>query len=315
MLEEIISGRGVWRRKNFEGLGVSRFNLDETCKSELKTAVQGLDNHSQELLQIRAEDFALSRCRLLMDEVQNTLNNDLGVAVIGGLVPSLYSEAESRLAYWLLGRLMGSPFRQNVKGDFLYSVRDMGYRVKEGVRASITAEETGFHTDYSFGDPHPDYVGLLCLQPAKEGGLSQIISAYAVHNKLLKNDCGALEVLYGPFYFDKRGEFAEGEPETAERPVFDYDGRTLTLRYMREYIRSGHEKMGKALTTRQTHALDLLDDILKIPLLQVEFPLTCGESLWINNRWIAHNRTAFKDNQQEEKKRHYVRLWLTRRPF
>src|ERR1700722_626372 len=126
MLEEIVSGPSVWQRKDVERLGLPRFSLDERFQSKLKNAVHGLGNPSQGLLEIRAEDFALSSCKLLMDDVQNVLNDDLGVAIVSGLTSSLYSEQESRFAYWLLGRLLGSPFQQNIKGDFLYSVRDMG---------------------------------------------------------------------------------------------------------------------------------------------------------------------------------------------
>jgi len=32
-----------------------------------------------------------------------------------------------------------------------------------------------------------------------------------------------------------------------------------------------------------------------------------------NNRWTLHNRTAFEDHPEPERRRHYVRLWLQRR--
>jgi alpha-ketoglutarate-dependent taurine dioxygenase len=310
MLGQVLSGRSLWQRKDFEASPLPRFHLDQTCQAELKQAVQGLHDFSK-LLDIKPENFALPSCQFLMAKVRSTLDSGCGFAVVGSL--DSYARTESAFAYWLLGRLLGPPFKQNVRGDFLYDVRDLGYSVKDGVRASVTAEETGFHTDYTFGDPQPDYVGLLCIQPATEGGLSQIVSAYSVHNALLNDDRDALETLYGHFHFDKRGEFLEGEAETLERPVFEYGSGTLSFRYMPEYIRSGHKKVGKALTTSQNLALNRLDNILKTPSLQVEFPLASGEMLWINNIWIAHNRTAFKDDQQQpEKKRHYVRLWIRR---
>ena len=34
--------------------------------------------------------------------------------------------------------------------------------------------------------------------------------------------------------------------------------------------------------------------------------------LWVNNRWILHNRTAFEDHAELARRRHYVRLWLRR---
>jgi hypothetical protein len=31
---------------------------------------------------------------------------------------------------------------------------------------------------------------------------------------------------------------------------------------------------------------------------------------FINNRWTLHNRTAFDDHPEPERRRHHVRLWL-----
>ena len=35
-----------------------------------------------------------------------------------------------------------------------------------------------------------------------------------------------------------------------------------------------------------------------------------GDMYFINNRWILHNRTAFVDHPELERRRHLVRLWL-----
>ena len=59
--------------------------------------------------------------------------------------------------------------------------------------------------------------------------------------------------------------------------------------------------------------LDLLDACLAQPELRVDFLLKPGEMLFVNNRWILHNRTAFEDHAEPEQKRHLVRLWLRAR--
>jgi len=46
--------------------------------------------------------------------------------------------------------------------------------------------------------------------------------------------------------------------------------------------------------------------------LRVDFVLKPGDMLFINNRWIFHNRTAFEDHAEPERRRHLVRLWLAR---
>lgn len=312
MLDKMISGPGVWQREDYPESRLPRFELDENCQAEIKKAVRDLGASPPALTEIRPERLDLASCARVMANARHALDSGPGFALIGSLSPNSYSEEESKIAYWLFGSLLGSPFRQNVKGDYLYSVRDMGYRISEGVRPSTTSEETSFHTDYAFGDPHPDYVGLLCVRPAKEGGLSQIVSAKTIYNHLLSDYPEALRALYSPYYFDKRGEFNLGEAETAVRPVFHFGGNQLTLRYMRVYIECGHAKAGRPLTSGQTSALNLLDTLMRTPALQVEFPLVAGETFWINNRSVAHNRTAFRDDPQAGAGRHYVRLWLTR---
>jgi hypothetical protein len=57
-------------------------------------------------------------------------------------------------------------------------------------------------------------------------------------------------------------------------------------------------------------AMDTLDRVAAEKPLRVQFMMKPGEMLFINNRWILHNRTGFEDFTEPEKKRHYVRLWL-----
>jgi alpha-ketoglutarate-dependent taurine dioxygenase len=212
--------------------------------------------------------------------------------------------------YWLLGQLLGEPFAQNVQGTLLYDVRDTGQEVAAGARFSVTSYESSFHTDNSFGDEVLDYVGLLCLQTAKAGGISQNVNAYAVHNVLLREHPGVLERLYQPWHVDRRGGFCEGESPTVRRPIITWDGRELTVRYLRYWIEVGHDKAGQPLTADERRALDTFDAVLARPELRIEFALRPGEAYFINNRWILHNRTAFTDHPEPERRRHLVRLWL-----
>src|SRR5262249_38662144 len=173
-----------------------------------------------------------------------------------------------------------------------------------------TNAESSFHTDNSFGQEVLDYVGLLCLAGARAGGLSQVISAYAVYHELRENHPEMLEILREPFHFDRRGGVREGEPPTSRLPILQGDGRDLTVRYLRYWIEVGHEKAGLPLTAAQVKALDVLDDLLRRQDLVVEFGLEPGQMLFVNNRWIFHNRTGFEDHLEPAQRRHYVRLWL-----
>jgi len=241
--------------------------------------------------------------------VRTALEWGRGFSIIRGPRSDRYSPEEKMVCYWLIGQLLGRPIEQNVQGTLLYDVRDTGQDVRYGARFSVTNAESSFHTDNSFGSGVADYVGLLCLQSAKSGGLSQVVSGYTVHNELLARHPGALEMLYQQWHIDRRGGVRPGEGPTVQYPVIAWDGHGLTYRYLRFWIESGHDRIGQPLSTSQRRALDALDEVANDPGLRVEFALKPGDLFFINNRWILHNRTAFEDHPEPER-RHLVRLWL-----
>jgi alpha-ketoglutarate-dependent taurine dioxygenase len=241
------------------------------------------------------------------------LESGRGFAILSGPTPDQSSHEELQALYWQVGQGLGEPFAQNVQGVLLYDVRDTGQEVAQGARFSVTSYESSFHTDNSFGDTVLDYVGLLCLRPARSGGVSQVVSGYAVHECLSRETPDVLEVLARPFHFDRRGGVREGEEPTARFPILAHTERGLLFRYLRYWIEAGHEKAGVPLTAEQRNALDVLDGVLARPELRGEFTLKPGEMFFINNRWILHNRTAFEDYPELERRRHLVRLWVRAR--
>ena len=261
--------------------------------------------------------FQADRARLVSElaPAREALERGRGFAIVEAarLLAELSAEAATK-AYWLVGKALGEPTAQNVQGDLLYDVRDTGRSLAEGARFSVTNHESSFHTDNSFGDAIVDYVGLLCIQSAKFGGVSQLLSGYALLEELKAHDPEVFQVLEQPFHVDRRGGFRAGEAPTTWRPVIAWDSAgELVLRYLRFWIEEGHRKAGQPLTAEQIHALDALDQIAARPDLRVDFTMRPGQMQFINNRWILHNRTAFEDHPQVERRRHLVRLWLERR--
>jgi hypothetical protein len=261
---------------------------------------------------LRASETPCCGCADDFHPVLAALEAGRGFAIIEGLPCGRYSVAEQQAIYWLVGQLLGRPCAQNVQGTLLYDVRDTGQDVRYGARFSVTNAATGFHTDNSFGEAVLDYVGLLCIHPARAGGLNQLVSGYALHNELLARHPDVLETLYRPFHIDRRGGLRPGDSPTVQVPIFQWDGRELVCRYLRYWIEAGHEKVARPLTAVQKRALDVLDEVLGHPGLQVEFGLRQGDMLFVNNRWLLHNRSAFEDHPEPGRRRHYVRLWLQR---
>lgn len=307
MLTEIVGGERAWTAATAGDSAEWYRAIPAGLTAELAAAIERAPAE-QPLTELRLSDSLRSRWTESLAASRRDLEQGRGFVILEGLDSMPPRTATG--CYWLLGQLLGQPFAQNVQGTLLYDVRDTGQEVSAGARFSVTSYESSFHTDNSFGEEVLDYVGLLCLQTARAGGISQNVNAYAVHNALHREHPDVLRQLYEPWHVDRRGGFREGESPTVRRPIVAWDGRELIVRYLRYWIEVGHEKAGQPLTAEQRRALDTFDAVLARPELRVEFALRPGQSYFINNRWILHNRTAFTDHPEPERRRHLVRLWL-----
>ena len=287
-------------------------SLAPECLDTLDQFAQQQRTTPRKLEESQLQQTQLQKCHSCFEQVRATLNSGRGFVILEGLPTENYGTADLQAMYWAIGQFLGIPFEQNIQGDLLYDVWDSGQNVGQGARFSVTNAESSFHLDNSFSPQVPDFVGLLCLRTARLGGQSQLISAYALHDQLLRHHPDVLETLYRAFYFDRRGQFAPEESAALQAPIFHWDGRELSTRYLHYYIQVGHQQSDHPLSAAQETALEVVENLLLLPQLRIEFSLEPGQMLFVNNHWILHNRTAFEDHPEPERRRHYVRLWLNR---
>jgi alpha-ketoglutarate-dependent taurine dioxygenase len=302
----------AWRADTIDPPNSWYYPLSEHALAALDQAVREWRSRARLVTELRASDSLYAAVAPKLEGARAALEAGRGFAVLPAGQPGRYAPQDLQAVYWLVGQLLGRPFEQNVQGTLLYDVRDTGQDVRYGARFSVTNSESTFHTDNSFGDEVLDYVGLLCVSPAKSGGKSQLVSACTVAHELRARHPDAWDVLRRPFHIDRRGGLRPGDAPTAQTPVFSGDGPALVVRYLRYWIEVGQEKAGLPLTADQVHALDVLDRVAGERGLRLEFTLGPGEMLFLNNRWLLHNRTGFEDHPEPERRRHYVRLWLRR---
>lgn len=304
MLNKQITDTRAWTADTIDAPSEWYYTLSERYLSALDSEVRKADAISD----LRVSNAIA--CAPCLRTVLDALHTGRGFAIIERLPVEHYTLDEARAAYWMIGQCLGVPFEQNIEGTLLYDVRDTGRDVKSGARFSVTNAESSFHTDGAFGTQVPEIVGLLCINTARSGGRSQLISACAVHNILHRQAPNVLNALYSSFYFDRRGQFLPGEAPVKKTPVFSWDKQTLIMRYLHYYIQMGHREADVPLTSEQESALQAVENILNHPKMCVEFDLAPGQMLFTNNNWILHNRTAFEDHPDPDQRRHYVRLWL-----
>jgi alpha-ketoglutarate-dependent taurine dioxygenase len=312
MLSRTIADPRAWQADTLDEPAAWYHPLGQQSLSALDAALADWRGGPQPATDLRASDALREACAEDLRLVRAALEEGRGFAIITPGRADRFAPRDLPAVYWLVGHCLGRPLEQNVQGALLYDVRDAGQDVRYGARFSVTSAESTFHTDNSFGAEVLDYVGLLCLNTAKSGGESQVVSGHSVLDELRAEDADALEVLRRSFHFDRRGGVRPGEEPTVRFPIVAGDGPDLLIRYLRYWIEVGQEKAGQPLTAAQTKALDLLDRVAAQPRLRAEFMLRPGDMFFINNRWILHNRTAFEDHAEPERKRHYVRLWLRR---
>jgi len=300
----------AWTASTLDHPSAWYYSLPASSVNALDQMVRELRDNPRPLTEVSIPVEHTATLREGLCPALEELEHGRGYVIVRGWDVSAYSEDEAKATYWLVGQALGKPFEQNVQGTILYDVRDTGRSVSEGVRFSVTNAESSFHTDNSFGEEVLDYVGLLCLKIARSGGVNQMVSAYAAYEILANDYPEELEVLSRPFHVDRRGGVKEGQAPTARIPVLEMRDGELLVRYLRYWIHVGHDKAGEPLTPGQIRALDTLDAVLNRPELRAEFALAPGDMFFLNNRWTLHNRTAFEDYEELERRRHLVRLWL-----
>lgn len=308
MLNHAIEGERAWTR---ESLAPADWTvpIPPQATGEIRALIHALRSDPLPTLVLTPEMFELDACRTMMNRVRGILREGIGLCVVDRLPLDEMSAEEAESVYWVLGQLVERPVAQKWDGTMIYNVTDTGHKHEYGVRGSWTNVELFFHTDNCFAVAPPEYVSLLCLRPAIEGGISRFCSLYTVHNRMLEKHPHLLKRLYEPFYFDRQAEHAPGEPKVSFSPAFRHDRSRLKVRISDHLIRNGYALMGEELDAQGREALDALREILADPSLWVEFTIQRGQLQYLNNSEFAHFRSEFTDHDDPACKRHLIRLW------
>jgi alpha-ketoglutarate-dependent taurine dioxygenase len=312
MLTEISLGPKAWVGNQLQP-DDWRLEIPADCRAELDATAELLGPDPgpdlEALTRLSPASFDLAHCRAFTATVRDRLARFPGFVILDRLPVEGLSKAQATALYWLLAGLVGRPVAQAYCGTLLYDVHDTGKKIAPTVRGDLTNQELYWHTDYGFNRMPPHEIGLLVLQTAREGGVSQMISFHTVHNEMLRRHPALLPRLYRTFHWNRQREHAPGEPLTYRHPIFSYDG-ALRTRFNRRLIKVGHEIVGEPLDKQGADALEAMIEILEDPALRVEFVLEPGQIQLVNNLEFCHRRTAYLDDDDPARRRHLVRIFL-----
>ena len=273
--------------------------------AELRAAVVHARASGKPMLQWQIGDFPLPTLRHRTVTWLERINRR-GFVLVRGVPVEAYAVEEIEQLYWGLGLYLGTAVSQNTDGDLLGHVRDTGADPDErGVRLYRTRVEQDFHTDGA------DIIGLLCLKPAKSGGISRIVSSIAIYHEIAKRDPGLIETLYQPFPFDRQGQENAGEPGWFELPIARTVNGRLCMFFIPWYIRESQDLPdAPRLTANQWRALETIEAIANDPAFYLDMRFEPGDIQLLLNASILHKRTAYEDFDDPKRKRHLLRLWL-----
>ncbi|WP_444913184.1 TauD/TfdA family dioxygenase [Microbulbifer sp. PAAF003] len=194
----------------------------------------------------------------------------------------------------------------------LYGVQNAGMDYKtEPIPISQTNEATSVHTDSSQKLIQPRIVGLCCLTPAVSGGISKVVSAAQVHERVRASSPEDLLLLYKSYIRDLVAPDSKKNVEHLlgnQFPIFSYINSKLSIRYMRYWIEKGHERVGKVLSKDVCQSLDLLDQELNNKENVVSFSMKSGDLLFLDNTRVLHDREKFTDTLSQRRK--FTRVWI-----
>ncbi|MDH4117161.1 MAG: TauD/TfdA family dioxygenase [Acidimicrobiia bacterium] len=303
-----LSGPSAWVGPEIQNESDWIEYLDESAVAEIDAALASVESRGLQI-PFSVEDFPLPGLVVLLDRIPEHLENGRGFVLVRGLPRDRYTREQCELIYWGIGVNLGTPISQNTRGHLLGHVRDEGKDFDDPtVRGYQTHAKMDFHADQL----PVDVLGLFCVRTAKSGGQSALVAVDTVHNVLLEERPDLLDVLYQPFNLDWRGEEPPGQAGWYTSPMFSYcDGKVTSRVTSRQYFntvtRFGDEL---ALTEVQREALDAVQEISNRPELRLSMMFQEGDMQFLNNHALLHARTEFEDYEEEDRKRHLLRMWV-----
>lgn len=304
----LIRGAGAWTGCELQRDPAWIHQLSAQALEEIDRGLRAV-KRSGCRIPFSREAFPLPRLSAELDAILDEVENGRGFVLVRGIPRARYSDEESELIYWGLGVHLGTPVSQNARGHLLGHVRDEGRTIADpNARAYQTRMRMDFHTDML----PVDVLGLFCMRRAKSGGESKVVSALTVHNVLREERPDLLDVLYGTFHLDWRGEEPENESPFFSLPMFsEREGRVTTricsLAYYRSAARFGQQYAPTAL---QVEALEKVQEIANRPDLMLSMEFEEGDIQLINNHMTLHARTAYEDFDDPRLQRHLLRMWI-----
>ena len=295
----------AWHSTSFSGKDEIAVDLQRRHLDVIADAVRHAEKQSVTPYTLNKTNFPLHGIADDLAGWRSELNNGRGFILFRGFPVEEYSLSQWELIFLGLGIHFGQPISQSNLGELVGHVVNIGGKDRRE-RAYRNSRELDLHTDRC------DYIGMLCLKRALQGGLSGYASALTIHNTIRDERPELLEPLYRGYRLHRFGEEAPGEPPVTDQeiPIFSVCDGYPNVIFIRGYIDLALDEGFYSLSELQQEALDYMEAVSNREDICLEMMLEPGEATITNNCLLLHKRTAFVDGDTEQTRRHLLRLWL-----
>ena len=299
----------AWTRSSFADENAYLVHLTAEDRQTIVDAVHKLRERGRLDVPVETltkDEFAFGSLSAKLDAAYEDVRSGRGFTIMRRLpLDDQLTLDEFRAAVWGIGlHFGGRMLSQNASGELITEVVDATANdpTPRMYRSNV---ELRLHTDIT------DMLSLACWHKAESGGRSTIGSGIGIHDEIARRDPHALALLYGGYQYHLLGEEADGaSPFTPYRvPIFAEVDGAVSVHYQRTGIAAGHRASGVPLSDEDIHALDLFDEVARMPEFRLEFDLERGDMLVINNYTVMHARGGVKNNPAPERIRRFIRLW------
>jgi hypothetical protein len=279
------------------------YRLTDRDQDELLAAVDHFRELALPLPAVDRASFPLPKLKDVLADIRRELIEGRGIVMVQGFPVDRLDRQGVALAYMGLGAYLGEKMMQNKHGHVLGHVKDLGETYGTTGRSYNTSAQVRFHSDAC------DYVGLLCLHPAKKGGNSRVASSVTLYNTMLERRPDLVEVLTRDFYRSHNGEMTPGTSPWYKQPIFCFTDGYFSAIGAGSTIEKALRLAGvPALTPEQQEAIALYRSIVEEVAVDIEFK--AGDIQFLANQVTLHSRRAFEDWPEPHRRRHLLRLWL-----
>jgi hypothetical protein len=305
-----IEGRTVWTKAELEKdttRWIRHFTASEIA--EVEEAIHTFEVQKLGLSDVSKNTFCLPNLSQNLDYAKEELINGIGFVVLRGLPVKKWTTRQASIAYLGIGSYIGNRVSQNRKGHVLGHIMDLS----EGKEVDGEGRLYRTHLAQSYHSDDCDIVGLLCLEKAKSGGESQIVSTHNIFNTLQKRRPDIVEQLCIPqWYYDRKGEKSDGQKDWMRTPGYYFYNGKLSMKWDSYYVGALERFWEKGLlplyTDAQREVLKVVDEACEE--LSLEMMLEIGDIQFVTNTHNLHARSEYQDDNDQGKKRWLQRLWL-----